>query len=532
MDSVVQSGDDAGQVHCLVFGRCAEEDEWLAPPHVFPAPASVLEERETMFRQQFGLTSIQNARNAECRTTNLPRTCIHAETTRVLRIADELRSASGGERNGCSSFVGQLEDVRLFFGIIPNDDPTYAATTSGEAPPASAASGSHAVAQNRAYVPSQSVSSGAPGARPERVAGRFGEGIAASRTSIHAHGGGRREELTNDDMDCSPVIDENEIGTGGEQDRETAPLMLDADDQSARNAAAASDIAMNTPDDGGAHDAGSPDFAPADGTQFRTEVAELDEEGSGSDGDSDFDGTAPANEIERGNAKRRRKASLRTQLCDLLRKLRIGISKKPFVGSSLRIFGESATTLAALYFPASTEDSMRHVVIFLQLAKGSAESSQQAACIRYSVDSKLVDSQRTLPFETRLKSYVPSESSFRRTTGARPQPVARRFGEGILTLRIVFMHTAATVVKSIQTETWIVPQSSTEAKSVQGWAGLETAPRMQRGYEESAQTAAGSSDVVMCKPDDGGAHYGSAPDFAPAGGLLYQIKRIHAIRNC
>lgn len=83
-----------------------------------------------------------------------------------------------------------------------------------------------------------------------------------------------------------------------------------------------------------------------------------------------------ATRLEIGNAICRGKVSLRIELCEVFHRMYIAIIKKPFEGRSFIIFAEPSTNLAVIYFPASTGDYMRHVVLFLEIAKESKSSSQ------------------------------------------------------------------------------------------------------------------------------------------------------------
>lgn len=106
-------------IRCFLFGTTEDEGEWHALRAAVEVDDAALKEQEKVSRAQFGLTSVDDARQISAPHPPLGPNCMHIEASRVLGLAKARESASGARVGMKRTYVGELKDNALFFGIIP-----------------------------------------------------------------------------------------------------------------------------------------------------------------------------------------------------------------------------------------------------------------------------------------------------------------------------------------------------------------------------------------------------------------------------
>lgn len=119
MSDGIRHGSSPNRVRCRVFGATRDQDRWCASAVPFSATNDARNEQERLYRSQYGLISIDNARSRAYPDTTGSASNMQAESSRVLNIARSAGTIICGQPGEMRTFVGQLNHLRLFFGIIP-----------------------------------------------------------------------------------------------------------------------------------------------------------------------------------------------------------------------------------------------------------------------------------------------------------------------------------------------------------------------------------------------------------------------------
>lgn len=106
-------------IRCFVFGQTPGQGTWQAPRQAAPPNIEAQKEQENVFRAQYDLISVADARRCSTPHPRLGPECMLTEASRVLSRAGA-SPVVGGARVGVKrTYVGQVADSSLFFGFIP-----------------------------------------------------------------------------------------------------------------------------------------------------------------------------------------------------------------------------------------------------------------------------------------------------------------------------------------------------------------------------------------------------------------------------
>lgn len=109
---------DRKPVRVFTFGRTSAEDGWKTCMPPLAASNEVLTAQEREYRAQFGLVDLNFARNARRFHVTEASSSLENETQRVLAIGKRLRAAERFHDDEERTYVGQMQDLGLFFGVV------------------------------------------------------------------------------------------------------------------------------------------------------------------------------------------------------------------------------------------------------------------------------------------------------------------------------------------------------------------------------------------------------------------------------